>query len=76
MSEEEKRARVNKRFALTYLSILISVQIAGILFVLHSPSFQTILIAAVVLGTVWPLVLHQILYRVVLKRWVSRISNS
>jgi len=76
MSEEEKRASVNKRFALTYLSILISVQVIGVLIVLRSPTFQSLIVAAVLLGTVWPLALHQILYRTLLKRWASRISDS
>lgn len=69
-------AKVNRRFALTYLSILISVQIIVILLVLRSPTFQSLLITAVTLGTIWPLALHQILYRTLLKRWVNHISDS
>lgn len=69
-------AKVNRRFALTYLSILISVQIIVILLILRSPTFQSLLITAVTLGTIWPLALHQILYRTLLKRWVNHISDS
>jgi len=69
-------AKVNRRFALTYLSILISVQVIGILLVLRSPTFQSLLITAITLGTVWPLALHQVLYRTLLKRWASRTSSS
>jgi len=76
MKDEEKQVSVNKRFVVTYFSILVTVQVIGILIVLRSPTFHSLLLAAIVLGTVWPIVLHQLLYRTLLKRWASRISNT
>jgi len=75
-SVSRKWAKINKRFALLYLSLLVSVQVIGILIVLRSPTFLSLIVAAVMLGTVWPIVLHQVLYRTLLKRWTKRISDS
>ena len=76
MKDRERWERVNRRFAITYFLILVTVQAIGILIVLRSPTFLSLIVAAVTLGTVWPIVLHQVLYRTLLKRWTKRISDS
>ena len=76
MKDREKWVKVNKRFAITYFLTLVTVQAIGILIVLRSPTFLSLIVAAVMLGTVWPMVLHQVLYRTMLKRGTKRISDS
>ena len=76
MKDRERWVKVNKRFAITYFLTLVTIQAIGILIVLRSPTFLSLIVAAVMLGTVWPIVLHQVLYRTLLKRWTKRISDS
>ena len=77
MSGKEYK-RINTRFALTYLFILISVQAVGLFAAvrLTHHNFLTLFLTAVVLGTVWPLVLHQVLYNLMVKRAVKRLSST
>jgi len=76
MRDKKRWLRINKRLAITYFSILVFGQVIGILIALRSPTFQSLMITAIILGTAWPIALHQLLYRTLLKRWASRISDT
>ena len=65
----EKYKRINVRFLVAYFSTLISVQAIGIILilVLRRLDFLTVLVSVIFLGTVWPILLHVILYNLMIK---------
>ena len=78
MNSKEEYKKINTRFALTYLSILISVQAAGLFAAIRLThhNFLALFLTVVILGTAWPLMLHQVLYNLMIKRAVRRLSST
>ncbi len=54
---KEEHKRINRRFLYTYITVLVSVQAAGLLLLFHNLNFYSAVIVAVALGFVAPILL-------------------
>ena len=74
MEEREEYKKKNLKLMTCYFFALISVQIAGLLYVLFFPSVLGVLLTALFLGTIWPILAYFLVARVVFK--IGRRGNS